>query len=72
MTQEETVVALTPSEVLKRLKTDMPQNAPIRDDAGDIVGYEETGITAALNQLYSYDKEAVLAWLNEQFPAGVD
>lgn len=69
MTQEE--VTLTPQEILKRLKADMPQNAPIKVE-GAIVGYEANGIEAALNQLYSYDKEAVLAWLNKEFPAGVD
>lgn len=70
MTQEDKVV-LTPSAVLKRLKKTMPNDAPIRED-GVIVGYEETGIAAALDELYSYDKEAVVAWLNKEFPAGVD
>ena len=70
MTQEQTVT-LTSQEVLKRLKADMPQNAPIKvEGAGG--GYEANGIEAALNQLYSYDKDAVLAWLNKEFPAGVD
>lgn len=69
--KQEVQNTLTPQEVLKRLKADMPQNAPIRVD-GAVVGYEANGIEVTLNQLYSYDKAAVLAWLNKEFPAGVD
>lgn len=58
MTQEKET-ALTPQEVLRRLKLDMPQNAPKPDGQG----FEENGIEGALNQLLSYDKEAVLAWI---------
>ena len=60
MTTEERVV-LTPSEVLKRLRRDMPKDAPIPEAQGG--GFEENGIVGALNQLYSYDKDAVVAWL---------
>ncbi len=60
MTTEERVV-LTPSAVLRRLRRDMPKNAPLPDSEGG--GFEENGIEGALNQLYSYDKDAVLAWL---------
>lgn len=70
MVQEEKVT-MTPQGVLKRLKQDMPQDAPIVMDRV-VIGYEQTGIEAALNQLYSYDKDAVLAWLNKEFPAGVN
>lgn len=60
MTTDEKVV-LTPSEVLRRLRHDMPKDAPIPEAQGG--GFEENGIEGALNQLYSYDKDAVLAWL---------
>ena len=58
MTTEERVV-LTPSEVLRRLRHDMPKDAPKPDGEG----FQENGIEGALNQLYSYDKEAVVTWL---------
>lgn len=63
MTQPEDVPlpGLTPQTVLRRLKKDMPQDAPIKED-GKVVGYEENGIEGALNQLYSYDKEALVSW----------
>ncbi len=57
MTQE-VQNTLTPSEVLKRLKRDMPKDA--LKPNGD--GYEANGIEGALNQLYSYDKNAVIDW----------
>lgn len=60
MTTDEKVV-LTPSEVLRRLRKNMPKDAPIPEERGG--GFEENGIEGALNQLYSYDKEAVVAWL---------
>lgn len=57
-TGEEERIALTPSEVLRRLRKDMPKDAPLQTG-----GFEANGIEGALNQLYSYDKDAVLAWL---------
>ena len=42
---------LTPQEVLRRLKKDMPQDAPIKE-GGKVVGYEETGIGAALDHFF--------------------
>ncbi|HDZ37131.1 MAG TPA: hypothetical protein ENH62_02400 [Marinobacter sp.] len=52
--------ALTPSEVLRRLRRDMPKDAPIPASEGG--GFLENGIEGALNQLYSYDKDAVIDW----------
>lgn len=60
MTTEESRASGTPSEVLRRLRKDMPKDASIPENQGG--GFEANGIEGALNQLYSYDKAAVIAW----------